>query len=216
MKLWNDIKKNFKSSSKKVLKVTEELVEKGKESGGEGLLALQDILSQVGDKANVATSAIKLKFEANAMQKQLETEAVLLGNLVFKKHKNLNTKSNAKEIQTKLDKMLELDKQITNLKADYDEVRKELSDDYIVNKLSHELNSSGAVIEQVTVSPDSNVADKLLKELLLPKEALISAIKRNNEIIIPDGNTKIEAGDVITLIGKTEDVYKTSKRIASR
>jgi Trk K+ transport system NAD-binding subunit len=55
----------------------------------------------------------------------------------------------------------------------------------------------------------------MLKELLLPKQALVSAIKRGEKMIIPDGNTKIQAGDQITIIGKTDDVEKVYKRFTS-
>ena len=47
----------------------------------------------------------------------------------------------------------------------------------------------------------------------MPKEALISAIKRNDEVIIPDGNTKILADDLVTIIGKKNDVNKVKKKI---
>ena len=55
--------------------------------------------------------------------------------------------------------------------------------------------------------------NKSLKELSLPKEALISAIKRNDEVIIPDGNSRILADDMVTIIGKKGDVKKAKNKL---
>ncbi len=98
---------------------------------------------------------------------------------------------------------------------EYDRLKKERSDNYVVNKLSNELTEAGAVIDQVIVSEKSNATGKLLKEILLPKEALITAVKRKDEIIIPDGKTELLVGDLVTIVGKQEDVSKLVKRLNS-
>ena len=48
MNIWNDIKAGFQKGSKKVAEVTEELVEKGKETGSDGLETVQEFLSKIG------------------------------------------------------------------------------------------------------------------------------------------------------------------------
>ena len=105
--------------------------------------------------------------------------------------------------------------EITKKTTEYNRYKKEKSDNYIINKFSEELTQAGAVIDQVFVSEKSNVTGKLLKEILLPKEALISAIKRGNEIIIPDGNTQFLSGDLVTVFGKENDVKKVIKRLST-
>jgi len=52
----------------------------------------------------------------------------------------------------------------------------------------------------------------LLKETLLPKEALIPAVKRDEQVIIPDGKTQLHEGDQVIVIGKKDDVKKVVKR----
>ena len=215
MNIWEDIKSCFKKSTKKVLEVSEDLVKKGKETGSEGLDSIQDFLDQVGEKTSEVTSVLKLKIEISSLQKKIEQESLVLGTMLLKQKRSKKTDLNNTNLQEQLDNMLELDQQIQTLNNNYDQVRKELSSDYVVGKLSDDLYASGAIIEQVIVSEDANVVDKMLKEIVLPKEALISAIKRGNVMIIPDGNTKIQAGDQITIIGKTEDVEKVYKRFTS-
>lgn len=215
MNIWEELKSSLKKSSKKVVEAAEELVQKGKESSGESLETIQGFLTQMGAKASEATAAVKLKLEINSMQKVFDDESLQLGNLLFKKFRKGNINTNSADFKDHFNKMIEIDKKIKSLKKKYDDIRKELSSDYVVSKLSKDLEASGAIIEQVVVSKESNVIDKMLKEILLPKQALVSAIKRGNEMIIPDGNTKIQAGDQITIIGKTEDVEKVYKRFTS-
>ncbi|MGH1366018.1 MAG: TrkA C-terminal domain-containing protein [Calditrichia bacterium] len=64
---------------------------------------------------------------------------------------------------------------------------------------------------QLLISADSELKDKKLKQIKLPKEVLIGMISRGEEVIIPDGNTAILEGDKITLIGKREDVEEAMK-----
>jgi uncharacterized protein with PhoU and TrkA domain len=215
MNIWEDLKSGIKKSTKKVVEVAEELVEKGKETSGEGLETIQGFLSQMGEKATEATDAVKLKLEVNSMQKVFDEESLQLGNLLFKKYRKGNIDLNNADLKNHLNKMIEIDQKLKSLSQKYDDLRKELSSDYVVSKLSRDLEASGAIIEQAVVSTESNVIDKMLKELLLPKHALVSAIKRGEKMIIPDGNTKIQAGDQITIIGKTDDVEKVYKRFTS-
>lgn len=62
----------------------------------------------------------------------------------------------------------------------------------------------GIEIVELIVSPSSMVNNKLIKELnksrALPKDTRIIVIKRNNEIIIPEGETRIAAGDVVAAL----------------
>lgn len=48
--------------------------------------------------------------------------------------------------------------------------------------------------------------DKTLRQLQLPGDTLAVAIRRNGELIVPHGNTKIECGDYLTLISSLEFV----------
>jgi len=57
------------------------------------------------------------------------------------------------------------------------------------------------------------MVNKRIKENLLPKEALISVLKRGEEVMIPDGNSTLNFGDEVTVIGKEYDVEKMTKRL---
>jgi hypothetical protein len=215
MKLWDKIKTGFKRGSEKVTEVTEELVEKGKEAGGEGLETVKEMIAGIGDKVSEVSAILKLKYEADSLQKEMEREQLKLGRLVLESYRNQQSELNNESFQRQIDIMLVLETAIQTKNREYDQLRMQYSGDYVVNKLSDDLSSSGSVIDQVYISPQSKVVDKLLKEILLPKETLISAIKRGNEMLIPDGNTRLKAADGVIIIGKKEDVEKVKKRFSA-
>lgn len=62
---------------------------------------------------------------------------------------------------------------------------------------------NGAEIIEITVNEGAPLIHKDLQQIneksLLPKESLVVAIKRKEKLIVPDGNTEIHAGDLVTL-----------------
>ena len=58
----------------------------------------------------------------------------------------------------------------------------------------------------------STLIGKEIKELAFPDGCLIAMIHRNDEVIIPRGNTALQAGDQLTIIGETMDVMALKKQ----
>jgi len=52
---------------------------------------------------------------------------------------------------------------------------------------------------------------KRISEIILPGESLIAIIYRNGEIIIPHGQTELEPGDELSVIGEPEDIRELMK-----
>ena len=63
-------------------------------------------------------------------------------------------------------------------------------------------------MQQLPVSDDSKAIGIPLKQLRLPGPALLAAIDRVGEAFIPDANTEIHGGDVVTLIGDAKGFEK--------
>ena len=63
------------------------------------------------------------------------------------------------------------------------------------------------------IKPDMPIAGMQLKSIstLYNMPILIGAVTRNEKLIIPNGDFRIEAGDFIFVIGKTADIYSFSK-----
>ena len=66
-------------------------------------------------------------------------------------------------------------------------------------------NGEAEVIEAQVMS-SSPIAGKEIKEIDFPEGVIIGGIKKENEIIKPMGNTKINQGDVITIFSLSKDV----------
>ena len=54
------------------------------------------------------------------------------------------------------------------------------------------------------IAPNSKAAGRQLAELALGKGILVMAIDRNGDLLVPDGQTRIEVGDVVLLLTSAE------------
>lgn len=70
---------------------------------------------------------------------------------------------------------------------------------------------SGADVFEFVVSPGSAVDGRTLSEVSWPQECLVASIQRRRRLIIPDGQTRLEAGDHIAVVAEPhyESVLET-------
>jgi Trk K+ transport system NAD-binding subunit len=57
---------------------------------------------------------------------------------------------------------------------------------------------------------------KAIAELDLPRSAVFVSIRRDDEVIIPRGDTLLETGDVVTTLCERESVATVRKLLVSR
>jgi cell volume regulation protein A len=62
----------------------------------------------------------------------------------------------------------------------------------------------GAEIVEYPVAPDDAVAGHRVRELGLPRDALLSVIVRGDEAVLPRGSTRIEPGDRLHVVVRSE------------
>ena len=77
------------------------------------------------------------------------------------------------------------------------------------------LSGGKADMVEVLVSKDSPIVGKKISELNLPRNVIITAIYRDNDLIVPRGDTTIEVGDKIAIFGRHEDIAKIKKTLGS-
>jgi trk system potassium uptake protein TrkA len=72
----------------------------------------------------------------------------------------------------------------------------------------------GFEVLEMVVQENSQVANKLIKELnkerILPSDTRIVLIKRNNQIIIPDGDARVFVKDVVVVLSKRNRIPEVS------
>ena len=61
---------------------------------------------------------------------------------------------------------------------------------------------------EVVIGNDS-LAGGMLRDLSLPGDVLIVALRRNGELLVPHGNTRLELGDRLTLVGSHGFIHTT-------
>ena len=50
-----------------------------------------------------------------------------------------------------------------------------------------------------------------IKDIDLPDKCLIAIIKRQNDIVVPDGKTVLQADDKVTVIGEPQSIAEFNK-----
>jgi len=68
------------------------------------------------------------------------------------------------------------------------------------------LKTGNIKMKRLTVGVHSRLDGIELKWTSLPKDILIGPIVRKNEVILPDGDTKLKNGDVIIIFGSEKDL----------
>jgi trk system potassium uptake protein TrkA len=66
------------------------------------------------------------------------------------------------------------------------------------------------------VHPDSIAVNQLLKDIDIPKECTITAIIRDNQLILPHGNTRIEAADEVLALVHQESLHQFAALLAPK
>ncbi|MCQ2548061.1 MAG: Trk system potassium transporter TrkA [Clostridia bacterium] len=79
--------------------------------------------------------------------------------------------------------------------------------------VSSTLIQGQAEILEIVASDRMALVNKPLKKLSLPDGVLVSAINRGPEIIIPNGDTVIQAGDIVTIFCLLSDISNIEKLI---
>jgi len=208
------IRKVLQDSSEKLIQTTEKITEKVKQVGEEGAEISKELVGELSEKTTEIAKFATYKLDLTNLEKEIDNRYQHLGNLLVK----LNAARNKEKAEASLIAYIaEIDRskrEYDKKSIDYNKLRKSYSGNYMINKLSDQLAESNATIDQILISEKSPVSAKTLKEISLPKNALITAIKRDKDIIIPDGNTRLIPGDSVTVIGKKEDVKKVLKQFS--
>jgi len=74
-------------------------------------------------------------------------------------------------------------------------------------------DSDDNLLVEEAVLTNGRFVRKRLRDIRLPGDTLIMSISRNGEKIIPHGNTVLEYGDLVMLVGSREPVLKTIRLI---
>lgn len=208
MTLLDQIKTYWNKAIETIPNAAEETVQKIKKSGEDNI---KEIAGEISDRYNDIKQLTLLKQEISQLEQELKVCYIDLGKQAVRmsRWKKWDEKR-LEELRQELGKVREMELKLQQKEMEYSELRKQRSDSYVVQKVSDELSEAGIVIDQCVVSGQSSLNGKKLMEIKLPADVLITAIKRGETVVVPDGKTRLLAGDLVTLSGNANSVDKVA------
>jgi hypothetical protein len=152
------------------------------------------------------TQAIQIKLRLVRLENQLDQVYLRLGGRTYELGKSGGAFSEDREAQSLLREISARKEELAKWKEDFQKSWREEA-----KELKSSLEKGDGALEQVEVSFLSSVAGKKVREVDLPKEVLLGPILRGKELIIPDGETELQAMDRVTLMGKKKDLEMTAR-----
>jgi CIC family chloride channel protein len=73
-----------------------------------------------------------------------------------------------------------------------------------------------SVHAEMQISPEHDLCGRVVRDVSLPEHALIALLRRGERVVVPRGFTKIEPGDVLTLITTREHEQELIAWVAAR
>lgn len=83
--------------------------------------------------------------------------------------------------------------------------------DYTGMKTLMKLKSGKIVLSEIIISPESGVCGKSLKDMDLPRDCILVSVIRDEEVIIPNGFTVLQASDLVIAVSSQNDQQKLRK-----
>ncbi len=152
------------------------------------------------------TQAVQIKLRMLFLENQIDQALLRLGSRTYDLKKSGGPFGEDGEVRSLLQEISTRKKELGQLKEDFQRSWSEES-----TELKSRLEKGDGALEQVEISFLSPAAGKKVKEVDLPKEVLLGPILRGKELIIPDGETELQATDRVTLLGKRKDVESTAR-----
>lgn len=210
MDLWEKIKKGLEDGASTVSEKAAEWLKTGAEVVKEGA-------EKVSEKTVYGSRLAKLRWEYRGIQKDIEREFTDLGGKAYDLLCENRGADLEKEIGENIQKLRSLEKDLENKEKEIEELPKvfemESIDKRNIQDLKRDLEAGGGAIEQTVIEDKSPFLGKKLREIKLPEDTLVGTIVRQEEVIIPDGETAFQLGDKVTLLGKRKDVEKAIEQM---
>ena len=152
------------------------------------------------------TQAIQIKLRMLLLENQLDHLYLRLGSRAYDLSKSGGSFQGDEEAGALFQGISSKKQELAQSKDEFERSWREEA-----RALKSNLEKGDGALEQVEVSFLSPLAGKKVKEADLPKEVLLGPILRGKELIIPDGDTELQATDRVTLLGKKKDVETTAR-----
>ncbi len=174
--------------------------------------SLEQAIEVSSEKGTKYSQIIRLKWDCRTIHKKIHNQMAELGGKVFE----LQTNPEEKKIETGtsvyVKKIYVLEKELKQKEAEIEELTSGIEQKY-VRGFKKDLEMGDGTLEQIVVGEKSTLVGKKISEVKLPGAVLIGSVVRNKEVIIPDGETELNKGDRLTVLGKKDEVEKVLRQL---
>lgn len=168
---------------------------------------LEQAIEVTSEKGTKYSRLIKLKWESRAIHKRIHDQMIILGEKIFELHPQPEADKIGKETADLVKQITLLEKELKQKEAEIEELKSGIEQKNM-RGFKKDLEMGDGTIEQIVIGEKSTLAGKKLADIKLPGEVLIGSIVRNQEVIIPDGETELRNADRLTVLGKKDEVEK--------
>ena len=105
---------------------------------------------------------------------------------------------------------------ILRIEGEIKELEGSRIDSRAIRSFKKDLEYGGGTMREVVIGKDSPAVGKRVKDIRLPREVLLGTIVRGGGLIVPDGNTVIEEGDRVMVIGVSQGVSEVEGSLRGR
>ena len=175
---------------------------------------LEEGLETISEKTVEMSKLAKLKWERRGIEKEIQQGLIGLGEITFQLHVAKKSGQLSQEVKGNIAKLGVLEKRLEQKNEEIELLTAKI-DRKQVKGLKKDLEMGDGTIEQIVVKEDSPLSGKKLMEIKFPKAVLVGTIVRNEQVIIPDGNTILQKGDKLTLLGKKDDVEEVVNQFSN-
>ncbi|MBN1352967.1 hypothetical protein JXJ21_26490 [candidate division KSB1 bacterium] len=198
MELWEKVKKGLEGSAATISEKAAEWYKSGAQMVKEGA----DVVSE---KASELSRLTRLKWDQHNLQNEIEQEFIELGGRIYDQWSEKSSIKVDETIAEVIEKIKDLEAKLLLKETEIEEISKSVYKKNIKD-LQTSLDAGGGTVEQIVLTEKSPAVGQKLSKLEFPNDSLIGMIVRDDEVVIPHGDTVLQAGDKITVLGKKEDV----------
>jgi exonuclease VII small subunit len=203
MEFWEKIVKDLEAGATSLSEKAGEWLKVGAEKVREGA-------EIVSEKAKDVTQFTKLKWTEHNIHSQLKAAFMEIGDFVVTNWANQAAFSPESGLAEKIQKVTALKTELERVEKEIVEITETLSK-RDVKEMEKDLEEGGGTIKQVVISAKAKVCGKKIKEVEFPKDALIGTLVRNDQVLIPKGDTEFLPEDKVTILGKKEAVLEVAR-----
>jgi hypothetical protein len=179
--------------------------------------ALEGGAERASDYIVYTSKLARVKSERRQIHKTIRGELAELGGKAYDLFCQGKEARMENETRVNIRRLRSLETDLARTEEQMDELRKDFEKERIdkgcLQGLRADLETGGGTIVQAVLGKESSMVGKRLKDIKLPEDTLLGTIVRDDKIVIPDGQTLLQAGDKVTLLGKTEDVEKVVEQM---